>query len=156
MLKKLSGIILWVLIFQLLGYFIGRMTQVNIATWYQTLNKSALNPPDFIFPIVWGILYIMIALAGWWLWQHLNKPGANVALFFYVIQVLMNWTWTPIFFEFHLIQLGFYWIIAIIVLTLITILLSWNKFKFAALILIPYWFWLLFVSYLNWKIWMKN
>jgi tryptophan-rich sensory protein len=65
MLKKLSGIILWVLIFQLLGYFIGRMTQVNIATWYQTLNKSALNPPDFIFPIVWGILYIMIALAGW-------------------------------------------------------------------------------------------
>ena len=156
MFKKVSGIMLWILIFQLVGYLIGRMTQVNIATWYQTLNKSVLNPPDFIFPIVWGILYIMIAIAGWWLWQNRKKHGATAALFFYVIQVLMNWAWTPIFFQYHLIKLGFYWIIAIIVLTLITILLSLNKFKFAAIMLIPYWFWLLFASYLNYAIWMKN
>ena len=57
MFKKVSGIILWILIFQLVGYLIGRMTQINIATWYQTLNKSVLNPPDFISYCVGNFIY---------------------------------------------------------------------------------------------------
>jgi tryptophan-rich sensory protein len=91
----------------------------------------------------------MIAIAGWLLWQQRNHAGAKPALFFYGIQLLMNWAWTPIFFQFHLIQLGFYWIIGIALATLITILIAWNKFKVVGVMLIPYWFWLVFASYLN-------
>ncbi len=156
MLKKLPGIALWVLTFQLIGYLTGKLTQENIPTWYQSLNKSVLNPPNLIFPVVWGILYIMIALAGWWLWQQRDKQGAKTILIFYGIQVFMNWMWTPIFFQFHLIQLAFYWIIGIIIFTVITIILSWHKFRFTAIMLVPYCLWLLFASYLNWAIWMKN
>ena len=148
--------ILWIVVFQVVGFFIGKMTDVNIATWYQTLNKSILTPPEIVFPIIWSLLYVMIALAGWSLWQNRNKSGAKLALFFYVIQVVMNWFWTPIFFKFHLIALGFFWIIAIALFTFITIMLTWRQFKFSACMLLPYLFWLIFASYLNWAIWVLN
>ena len=156
MLKKISSLIIWVFMFQLVGYFIGSMTQANIATWYQPLNKSALNPPQFVFPVVWSILYVMIAIAGWWLWQQRKTSGAKPALFFYCVQVIMNWAWTPLFFQLHLVMLAFFWIMGIVIVTLITILICWNKFKFSALMLIPYCLWLLFAGYLNWVIWLKN
>lgn len=156
MLKKILNLFAWILIFQLVGYLMGQITQSNIATWYQALNKSTVNPPDFIFPIVWGILYVMIAIAGWSLWQQRHQAGAKPALLFYGIQLLMNWAWTPIFFQFHLIPLSFYWIIGIAVTTLLTILFALRKFKLTALMLIPYWFWLLFASYLNWVILVRN
>ncbi len=156
MLKKFLSLVLWIIIFQVVGYLIGQMTQSNIVTWYQTLNKSAFNPPQLVFPIVWGILYLMLAVAGWSLWEQRKKARAKLALLFYGIQLLMNWTWTPLFFQFHLIQLSFYWIIGIIVLTLVTIFFTWNKFKLATVMLVPYWFWLLFASYLNAVIWIKN
>jgi benzodiazapine receptor len=156
MLKKIVGLIFWVLIVQFVGYLLGHITQLNIATWYHSLNKSVLNPPEIVFPIVWGGLYIMIAIAGWSLWRQRNDDGAKPALIFYGIQLLMNWAWTPIFFQLHLVQLAFYWIVGIAITTLITILIAWDKFKLVVVMLIPYWFWLLFAGYLNWVIWIKN
>jgi translocator protein len=156
MLRKLPSALLWILVFQFVGYLLGRMTRFNIETWYQTLHKSSLNPPEIVFPIVWGVLYVMIALAGWWLWQHRDQTRAKVALVFYGIQVLMNWAWTPIFFQFHQIQLSFYWIVGLLLVTLATIIITWNKFKFATIMLIPYWLWLVFACYLNGVIWLRN
>ncbi|MDR3491966.1 MAG: tryptophan-rich sensory protein [Gammaproteobacteria bacterium] len=156
MIKKMLGLLLWVFTFQLVGFLIGRMTQLNIVTWYQTLNKSTFNPPEIVFPIVWSILYIMIAVAGWYLWQKRNEPRAKLALVFYAIQVVMNWLWTPIFFQLHMIQLGFYWIIGIITFNFITILISGKHYKLTTIMLVPYLFWLMFAGYLNWSIWMNN
>ncbi len=156
MLKKLIGIITWILFFQIIGYFLGTITQVNSAGWYQTLYKSSLTPPAIVFPIVWSILYAMIAVSGWSLWQHRKHPLAKTALVFYSAQMILNWAWSPLFFNFHLIAVSFYCIILITILTLITILLTKNNFKFSSIILIPYLIWLIFASYLNGVIWMFN
>lgn len=156
MLKKSLGIIAWILAFQIIGYFIGTITQVDIATWYPTLHKSSLTPPPIVFPIVWSILYAMIAVSGWSLWQHRNHPRAKTALAFYSAQMVLNWAWSPLFFYFHFIALSFYCIILITVLTLITILLTKNRFKLSSIMLIPYFVWLIFASYLNGIIWMFN
>lgn len=155
MTKKILRLIGWIFIFQLIGYILGHITQVNMA-WYQTLHKSNLTPPGFVFSIVWIILYVMIALAGWWLWQQRRKPNAKVVLLFYWAQMLMNWAWTPLFFYFHFISLSFYWIISITILTLITLIISKDKFKFSSMMLIPYFLWLLFAGYLNGVILMLN
>lgn len=156
MLKKLMGIIAWILVFQIMGYFLGAISQVNSATWYQALHKSSLTPPAIVFPIVWSILYAMIAISGWYLWQHRQQPKAKTALGFYSAQMVLNWAWSPLFFNFHLIAMSFYCIILIALLTLITILLTKNNFKFSSIMLIPYFLWLLFAGYLNYVIWMLN
>lgn len=156
MIKKLLGASLWILVFQIIGYFLGMMTQSNIATWYQTLNKSILTPPEIVFPIVWSILYVMLALVGWSLWLKRHQERAKLSLWLYGIQMLINWAWSPIFFSLHFVGIGFCLIIAMILIILIIILISWRNNKFISFLLIPYWFWLLFASYLNWAIWMKN
>lgn len=156
MLKKIIGITVWILVFQIIGYFLGTLTQANIATWYQALHKSSLTPPAIVFPIVWSILYVMIALSGWNLWHHRQQPKAKTALGFYSAQMILNWAWSPIFFNFHLISVSFYCIILITLLTLVTILLTKDKFKLSSILLIPYFIWLLFASYLNGVVWMLN
>lgn len=146
----------WVLVFQLVGYFLGHITQVNIDTWYSSLHKSNLTPPAIVFPIVWSILYAMLALSGWSLWQQRRHPKATIAIGFYSAQMILNWSWSVLFFNFHLIALGFYCIILIALLTLITIFITKNNFKFSSIMLVPYFIWLIFASYLNGVIWMLN
>ena len=150
------GIIVWILIFQIIGYCLGAISQVNSTTWYQTLHKSSLTPPAIVFPIVWSILYAIIAISGWYLWQHRQQPQAKTALGFYSAQMVLNWAWSPLFFNFHLIAVSFYCIILIALLALITILLTKNNFKFSSIMLIPYFIWLIFASYLNGVLWMLN
>lgn len=154
--KKILPLILWIAVFQLVGYGLGVLTQDNIATWYLTLQKSSINPPQILFPIVWGCLYVMLAIAGWSLWNNQNSPRGKVIFSLYAVGILMNWAWTPIFFQFHLIQLGFYWIVMMILLTIIIILMSKQKNKLVYYLLLPYCLWLFFAGYLNWAIWIKN
>ncbi|MBA2650403.1 MAG: tryptophan-rich sensory protein [Legionella sp.] len=158
MLKKVKvmSILLWILVFQTIGYFLGTITQANSDTWYQRLHKSSMTPPAIVFPIVWTILYTMIAIAGWNLWQHHHHPKAKTALGFYSAQMLLNWAWTPLFFYFHLIEVSFYCIVLITVFTLITMLLTKNNFKLSSILLLPYFIWLVFASYLNGVLWMLN
>ena len=156
MLKKYMGPMVWIIIFQLVGYLLGTLSQDNMATWYQTLYQSSLTPPAIVFPVVWSILYVMIALSGWSLWQHRARPKATMALGFYSAQMLLNWAWSPLFFNFHLIALSFYCIILISLLTLITILITKNNFKFSSVMLIPYLVWLIFAGYLSGVIWRLN
>lgn len=156
MMKKISGAFAWILVFQIIGYFIGKLTQTNIATWYQTLNKSILTPPEIVFPIVWSILYVILALVGRSLWLKRHQAGGKLSLLLYGIQMLMNWAWSPIFFSLHFVVFGFYLIIAMMIITLVIIFISWKNNKLISILLIPYWFWLLFAGYLNWAIWMKN
>jgi benzodiazapine receptor len=156
--KKINyfSLFLWILTFQLIGFFIGKMTQSNITLWYQGLLKSPLNPPDVIFPIVWGLLYVLLAFIGWYLNDRRDKFDGNFIFILYSIQMIMNWLWTPLFFQWHLIELGFFWIIGIIFLVAMIIIRSLKKFKLVSLLLSPYLFWLMFASYLNYFIWVHN
>jgi tryptophan-rich sensory protein len=156
MLKKLMSIIAWILAFQIVGYLLGTLSQFNSASWYQALHKSSLTPAAIVFPIVWSILYAMIAISGWYLWQHRQQPKAKIALRFYSAQMILNWAWSPLFFNFHLIALSFCCIILIAFLTLITVVLTKKNYKLCSIMLIPYFIWLIFASYLNGVVWMLN
>lgn len=153
---KVKGALLWMMVFQVIGYGLGRITQHDIVSWYPTLHKSTLTPPDIVFPIVWFILYCMLAVSGYALWQHRHQPTAKLALVFYGLQMLLNWAWTPFFFYFHWIGASLFCITSIIILTLITIIITRKTYKLSSILLIPYFIWLLFAGYLNAMIWILN
>lgn len=153
---KVKGALLWIMVFQIIGYLLGIVTRHDIVSWYPTLHKSTLTPPDIVFPIVWVILYAMLAVSGYGLWRYRHQPKAKLAFVFYGLQIILNWAWTPLFFYLHWIGASLFCITAIICLTLITILLTRKTYKLSCVLLIPYFIWLLFAGYLNAVIWLLN
>lgn len=154
--KKFMLILTWIIIFQCISYGLGQLSDAGISTWYAGLNKSPLTPPGYVFGIVWPILYTMIAIAGWSLWTCRKQPEAQQALVFYSLQMISNWAWSPLFFYFHFITASFVCIICTTVFTLITILITKNNYKLSSLMLMPYFLWLLFATYLNSVTWILN
>ncbi len=144
---------LWIIIYLAVASFIGNMTRHAIPGWYENLDKPALNPPDFIFPIVWTILYIMMAIAGWRIWN--KNLGRNIKVIF-VVQTLINWAWSYFFFYYHWLGFSAAWIGGLILCVVALIYLAHNKDRITSLLLTPYFFWICFACYLNFMIWQLN
>lgn len=144
---------LWIILYLGVGFGIGQITQGEIDTWYQTLNKPSFNPPNWIFPIMWSILYVMLATAGWKLWA-VGAPSKLKIIF--VVYTLMNWAWTPIFFGAHELAIGFYWILAINIVNLGFIIMAWRPVRLSALLTIPLVCWTCFAMILSYNIWQLN
>lgn len=157
-LTKTNGIklIIWILSFELIGFFLGLLTQANIYSWYEGLHKSTLTPPGWVFSVVWSILYAFLAIVGFTLWQNRSRPQIKIILYLYLVQLIMNWVWTPLFFQLHWIGFSFLWIVVMISLNALIILKIKNMEKGIALLLTPYLLWLIFASYLNGMIWILN
>lgn len=146
-------LILWIGIYLAVSFGIGQVTQGEISGWYQDLQKPSFNPPNFVFPIVWSVLYIMTAIAGWNLWRLSASKNLKIIFFVYT---LMNWAWTPIFFGAHQLALGFIWIVALSTLNLVFIVKAWQVVRLSAVLVIPLLAWTSFASVLSYYIWMLN
>ncbi|AWN73068.1 TspO/MBR family protein [Legionella anisa] len=157
--NKTSGIkpIVWILFFEMIGFFLGLLTQANIHSWYQALHKSTLTPPGWVFSVVWSILYAFLAIVGFTLWQNRHKPQTKTILNLYLVQLIMNWIWTPLFFQLHWLGFSFLWILVMVGFNAAIILITMkNKDKAITLLMTPYFLWLIFASYLNGIIWTLN
>ena len=141
------------LIFPLtLGIISGIITNSNID--YQSLNQPPFAPPSIIFPIVWTILYILIGLS-YYLYNK-NTYANTTEKIIYYIQLFLNFTWTIIFFTLKLRFLAIIWILAltISIYTLITLFIQ--KYKTSAYLLIPYFIWCIYATYLTIGIYLLN
>ena len=147
--------LVWILVFQLIGFGLGSITSSNM-DWYHTIIKSSLTPPNVVFPIVWSILYTLLALVGHFLWQNREEQKVNHILVFFIIQLVLNWLWTPIFFGWHLTGIALVDILMIAAITVYITIKSWSKHSIIAYVMIVYLLWLLFASYLNFVIWISS
>jgi tryptophan-rich sensory protein len=132
-------------------------TQNSITSWYGQLTKPFFTPPDWIFGPVWTILYLLMAISFFIVWNKgVNYPKVKQAIGCFLIQLALNAAWTPLFFGFHLILTAF---IEIVILWL-AILITFYAFKrvstYAAILLIPYLAWVGFAVILNGSIWYLN
>ncbi|MFJ1269597.1 TspO/MBR family protein [Legionella lytica] len=152
--KNGTKLIIWILSFELIGFFLGLLTQANILSWYEGLHKSILTPPGWVFSIVWPLLYAFLAIVGFHLWQHHRHPRSAKVFNLYLVQLIMNWLWTPFFFQFHWLGFSFLWLLVMVVLNAFLIIKI--KESTLRLLLIPYFLWLSFASYLNGVIWLLN
>lgn len=153
LMNKYLKLSLWIIAFLAISFGIGQVTQGGMQDWYQALEKPAFNPPNWVFPIVWSILYVMIAIAGWNLWQSGAATSLKIT---FMIYMLMNWVWTPIFFGLHMIAGGLIWIIALTMVNLTFILMAWRPVRLSALLMIPLLVWTSFASVLSYYIWALN
>jgi len=124
--------------------------------WYQELAKPAWTPPDWAFPLGWTTLYVMIAIAGFRVWDSGDGSAVTVALGIYGAQLLANAAWSPIFFgmkkiDWALYECGLLWL-----LIALNIAVFWPIDRTAALLLVPYLAWVTFAGSLNFAILRLN
>lgn len=154
--KNYLSLILWILALIAIGGVIGSLTKPEISAWYNTLHRSTLTPPNYVFPVAWTILYGIIGTCGWLIWRKQSLPKLTTIKTLYVIQLILNWSWTPFFFSYHLIGFSLIILGAMDILVGALIFLAYPKIRAVSLLMLPYLFWILFASYLNFHIWQYN
>ncbi len=127
-----------------------------IPTWYAAIRRPTWNPPNWIFGPVWTALYILMAVAAWQVWRAAGWTQARVALSLFVLQLLLNAAWSPIFFGLHRIGWAFVEILALWAAIVATILAFWPIRPLAGVLLLPYLAWVTFASALTFAIWRLN
>lgn len=154
--KTLIPLFLWIIGIVGIGAAIG-FTSGSAAenVWYQNLVKSELNPPGIAFAIVWPTLYALMGFGAWWIF-HRAGPEAKTARVLLVIQLLVNFAWSYVFFTFHQAELAFVWILALIGLVIAWIVSVASIDKRPAYAQIPYLCWLCFAAYLSGTIVILN
>ncbi len=147
--------ILWIITFEAIGFFLGFITRANIHSWYDGLNKSILTPPGWVFSVVWSIFYMLLAIVAYSLWQQRKDDVMRPARYLFISKLLMNWAWTLLFFQCHWIGFSLVWLLILTCLTLLTICSIKNN-QWMKVLLVPYFAWLVFATYLNDAIWLLN
>lgn len=168
------------------GSIAGIVTSRNVNTWYPQLNKPSFNPPNWLFGPVWTILYIMMGISLYLLWtksSSANKssgslpdqsaphsfttgskafapittsPAKQNAIILFFIQLALNFIWSFLFFQWHLIG----WALVDICLLWLSIIVCLRIFprisKPATWLFVPYLLWVSFATVLNAAIYMLN
>lgn len=145
--KKL---ILIIVITVLVGSIFVPFVDMNI---YKEIIKPKFAPPSIVFPIVWGILFILMSISLYIVTEE-SSDDSNIKI--YAAQLIVNSLWNLIFFGFKWFLLGFIWIIILLILVIIMIVKYYKVNKVAGLLQIPYVIWLLIAFYLNFSIYLSN
>ncbi len=115
---------------------------------YAQMVKPPLAPPSWLFPVVWTILFILMGIASYLIYMSGN-PEKKSALFFYGAQLVVNFIWPIIFFNFGKYLFAFIWLMFLWVWVIIMNVKFYRINRSAGLMIIPYVIWLTFAAYLN-------
>lgn len=141
-----------VLIPLIIGGIVGWIMSSN--TSYDTLKQPAIAPPDWLFPVVWAILYILMGISYGLLQEKgLIDKKANII---YYLQLGVNALWSIIFFVWELRLLAFFWIVLLLILVIMFLVMFYKRNKVSGLIQIPYLLWTTFANYLNLAVYILN
>ena len=134
----------------ILAAAIGSMASTSASTdsWYLLLNKSELNPPSYIFGIVWPILYILMMVSAF----LAHKKIFSI----FIIQLFFNAAWSWLFFRFQMPLIALLDIYLLIAINIYILNLMYKENKLAFFLFIPYVVWISFASYLNLFIVINN
>jgi tryptophan-rich sensory protein len=141
----------------LLGTLSGRASGSGYGNmWFDALAKPSFMPPGWAFPVAWTILYVCLGLALALVLHARGARGRPLALAFFFAQLLLNYSWSPLFFAAHKVDLAFLVIVAMIALAAAAALLFFRIRRTAGLLMLPYIAWLVFAAALNYEIGRLN
>ena len=123
-------------------------TSAGTDSWYLLLNKSKLNPPGYVFGIVWPILYILMMVSAF----LTHKKVFSI----FIIQLFFNAAWSWLFFRFQMPLIALLDIYLLIAINIYILNLMYKENKLAFFLFIPYVVWISFASYLNLFIVINN
>ncbi len=150
-------ILLCVVIVNVVGALGAVFTASEIGTWYAELEKPPGVPPDWVFAPVWTILYTLIGVSIALIW-HRVEPGSEKsrAVICFAIQMVLNVKWTPTFFALHWLGVALILIVALLIAIGCTIRQFRKVDHTAAILLVPYFLWVGYATYLNAGYWWLN
>jgi tryptophan-rich sensory protein len=121
--------------------------------WYSELNKPVWTPPNWVFPVAWPILYLLMSYSGATL-ANLESAGSALAL--WALQISLNTLWTPVFFGLKNLKLGLIIIFLLLMSVAISTYVFWLYAWIAGLLFLPYLAWVTFAAALNAAVYKLN
>ena len=155
--KKIKPYVFGIAIALGVGGLSSLLTKDNMQI-YEQINKSALAPPMILFPIVWGILFVLMGISSAIVYEkrETDKEASQEALKVYALQLAVNFFWTIIFFNMQAYLFAFIWLIVLWVLIILMIIKFKKISPTAAYLQIPYLLWVTFAGYLTLMIYLLN
>lgn len=140
------------LLIQVFGSY---FTALSVSTWYPTLEKSPLNPPGYVFGIVWTILYILMAVAATRVFAITSTVKCR-PLVWWAAQLLLGFIWCIVFFGQQGIFAGFIIISCTVLAAIVTAVLFWRVERLAGVLMMPLILWLTLATHLNLYLYLHN
>lgn len=134
----------------------GILTAESVGTWYPTLRRPPLTPPDRVFGPVWTALYAMMAVAAWLVWRRRRDVDVRRPLVIFGVQLALNVVWSGLFFWGRNPGLALFEIVLLLVAVLLTTRTFRRVSPIAGALLLPYVAWVGFATYLNAGFWLLN
>lgn len=145
----------WIAISAAAG-MVGGIASVDAAGFYLQLERPSWAPPPWLFGPVWIVLYLLIAIAAWLVWQKRQAQSVAIPLALFGAQLAANALWSWLFFAWQRGAASFADIVALLVLATLTALAFARVSRLAAALMIPYVAWIAFAGVLNWWVWRAN
>lgn len=155
-LKELVVPLIWIVGFEVVSAVIGIMTAPDVEGWYGSLTRPSFAPPNYIFPIVWPALYVLIALTGWRISRVIEKSELRRLGGLFAAYMMLNWTWSFVFFSLHMIFAGLVWIILMDACAILLVVWAWRVDKTVSYLMLPPLAWTVFAAILNGGYWILN
>jgi translocator protein len=132
-----------------IGAIAGIFTAKAVPEWYASLNRPSFSPPNWLFGPVWTALYILLGISLFLIWKLDSGRERNLAIFVFLLQLLLNFGWSFIFFYFKMIGFALFEIILLWMSIVIMLFFFYKIRPIAAYINIPYFLWVTFATILN-------
>lgn len=140
-------LVFWLAVVAAVAFVGSSVTLPKIPTWYAGLAKPSFTPPNAVFGPAWTIFYVMMAVAAW---RISTGPAAwTRATALFVVQLVFNAIWSPVFFGFEAPKFGLAVIVALLISLAATFVAFWRVDRLAGLLLAPYLVWVCYATALN-------
>lgn len=146
----------WIGLSEAVGLLSGYLTRAGTRGYAEMLQKPPLSPPGWVFPVVWTVLYALMGIGAARVSRTPPSPARSRGLNLFVLQLAVNFLWSPIFFNAGAYGFALVWLLLLWGLVLLMILQFRKVDKTAARLQIPYLLWLTFAAYLNYGVWQLN
>ncbi len=146
----------WIVLAEAVGLLSGWLTREGTQIYAEMLQKPPLSPPGWVFGVVWTVLYALMGVSAARIYLAPPSPAGRRGLNLFVVQLIVNFFWSPIFFNAQAYGFALLWLLLLWGLVLWMILQFAKVDKTAAYLQIPYLLWLTFAVYLNYAVWQLN
>ena len=147
---------LGIVLAEVVGALSGWLSREGMKIYETSITQPPLSPQPLLFPIVWGILYALMGISSVRIYLSPESRERSRGLNVYIIQLIVNFFWSLIFFNAQAFGFAFFWLLLLWILVLWMILLFHKTDPLAAKLQIPYLLWLTFALYLNLGVWYLN
>lgn len=145
-----------ILLAEAVGGLSGWLAKDSMAVFNAQVQQPPLSPPQWVFPVVWSILYALMGFSAARIYRSAQSAPRKQGLNLYAVQLIVNFFWTLLFFNAQAYGFAFLWLLLLWILVLAMILIFRKTDPLAAKLQLPYLLWLTFAAYLNFGVWILN